>query len=178
MSKVVKKILKAVFGFIGFVYLVFAIFGIICLVKKNEYGYPQFDNKTLVVIEEDGNYYQSGDLVVLTKPSNNDVRVNDAVFFYDTEFKRNTLNVGTIISKDIVNENETTFHVNGFDFSSEFLIGKVADSVKYPVIGSILGVLTSKWGFFFLIIIPFFIMFMIELFAIYTEIKYGNKKKK
>jgi len=176
--KIVKKVLKFIFSFVGFVYLIFAIFAIVCLIKKNDYGYPQFDNKTLVVIENDGDYYKRGDLVVLTKPGNDEIKTNDAVFFYDAEFKRNTLNIGNIISKDIVNEKETTFHVKGFSFSSELLVGKVADSIKYPVIGTILGILTSKWGFFFLVIIPFFIMFMIELFAIYFEIRYGSKKKR
>ncbi len=172
-----KKVLKFIFSFVGFIYLVLAVFSIICLLKKNDYGYPQFNNKTLVVIEEDSNnYYKKGDLVVLVKPENKEVNINDAVFFYDTEFKKNTLNVGNVTSKDIINEDEVTYHVSGTSFSSDYLVGKVSGSVKYPFIGTILNLLISKWGFFFIIIIPFFIMFMIELFAIYTELKYGSKK--
>ncbi len=172
-----KKVFKLIFSFISCIYLICAVFAIVCLLKKNEFGYPQFNSKTLIVIEEDDNYYKKGDLVVLNKPSNSDVQINDAVFFYETEFKKNTLNIGTITGRDVINEKETTFHVNGTSFSSEFLVGKVSGSVKYPIIGSVLSLLTSKWGFFFIIIIPFFILFMIELFAIYTEIKYGSKKK-
>ena len=172
-----KKVLKFIFGFLSCIYLVFAVFAIICLLKRNEFGYPQFNTKTLIVIDEDDNYYKKGDLVVLNKPNNNDVKVNDAVFFYETEFKKNTLNIATITGMDVVNEKETTFHVNGTSFSSEFLVGKVSGSVKYSFIGSVLSLLTSKWGFFFIIILPFFILFMIELFAIYTELKYGSKKK-
>ena len=48
---------------------------------------------------------------------------------------------------------------------------------KLEEVGKILGILTSKWGFFFIIIIPFFIIFMVELFAIYSELRYGSKKK-
>ena len=172
-----KKIVKYVFGFVSFIYLLFAVFAIVCLLKKNDFGYPQFNSKTLVVMDENDGNYNKGDLVILNKPSNDDVLVNDMVFFYKTEFKQNTLNVGTVIGKEVVNDKETTFSVNGTKFSSEFLVGKVADSIRYPKIGSVLSFLTSKWGFFFVIIIPFFVLFMIELFAIYTELKYGNKKK-
>lgn len=172
-----KKVLKFIFGVFSCIYLVCAVFSIICLLKRNEFGYPQFNTKTLIVIEESDNYYKKGDLVIITKPNNNDVQINDAVFFYDTEFKKNTLNMATVNSKDVINEKETTYHVNGKSFSSEYLVGKVSGSVKYPFIGKILNLLTSKWGFFFIIIIPFFIMFMVEIFAIYTEIKYGSKKK-
>ena len=53
---------------------------------------------------------------------------------------------------------------------------KKDDATKYSTVGSILEVLLSKWGFFGIIIVPFFIMFMIELFARYPEIRYGKKK--
>lgn len=173
-----KKVLKIVFGFIGFVYLVVAIFAIVCLLKKNDFGYPQFGSKTLFVIEEDSKEtgFKKGDLIVLTKPNNDDVKLSDGVFFYDTEFKKNTINYGNITNREVINEKETTFTIGNKSFSSEFLVGKKDDSKKYSTVGSILSTLLSKWGFFLIIIVPFFIMFMIELFAIYTEIKYGKKK--
>ena len=172
-----KKVLSYIFSFLSFIYLVLAVFSTICLLKKNEYGYPQFNDKTLIVIDEKSSYFDSGDLIVLKKPNNNDVNINDPVFFYDTDFRKNTINIANVINKDVINENETTFYVNGKSFSSSSLIGKVTDSVKYPFIGKVLNVLTSRWGFFFIIIVPFFILFIIELFVIYTEIRYGSKKK-
>jgi hypothetical protein len=173
-----KKVLKFLFGFIGFVYFIVAIFSIICLLKKNDYGYPQFGNKVLFAVEEEipEVKYEKGDLVVLSKPKNSDVEIGDAVFFYDTEFSKNTLNLGNITSREVINDEETTFTVPGKSFSSEFLAGRVNDATKYKTIGGILNVLLSRWGFFLIIIVPFFVMFMIEIFAIYTELKYGNKK--
>ena len=173
-----KKVLKFILSIFSFLYLIVAVFAVVCLLKRNDFGYPQFNNKTLIVIDETDGYYEKGDLVILAKPDNKDVNTNDAVFFYETEFKKNTVGIGTITEKEIINENEVTYHVAGTSFSSDYLIGKVSGSVKYPFIGKILSVLTSKWGFFFVVIIPFFILFMIELFAIYTELKYGSKKKK
>ena len=172
-----KKVLKTIFGFIGFVYLVVAVFAIVCLLNKNKYGYPQFGNKTLFVVLEDSKElgYEKGDLVVLVKPKNEDVRVKDVVFFYDTEFKRNTINVGSVVKKELVNEEETTFYVANKAFSSEYLVGNANDSVRYKTIGGILDLLLSKWGFFLAIIVPFFIMFMVVIFRIYTEIKFGKK---
>ncbi len=174
-----KKIMKGIFGFIGVVYFIVAIFAIICLFKKNEFGYPQFGNKVLFSIEEDaGTFYKKGDLVVLTKPDNSEVKMNDAVFFYDTEFSRNTLDLGNITNIEVVNEKESTFTVGGKSFSSEFLAGRVVDSTRYKTIGGLFNIVMSKWGFFLIIIVPFFIMFMIEIFAIYTELRYGSKNTK
>ncbi len=173
-----KKVLKIVFGFIGFIYLIVAIFAIVCLLKKNDFGYPQFGSKTLFVVEEDSKEtgYKKGDLIVLTKPKNDEVKVKDGVFFYDTEYKKNTINYGNVTEREVINEEETTFTIGKKSFSSQYLVGKKDDGTKYSGIGSILSVLLSKWGFFGIIIVPFFIMFMIELFAIYTEVKYGKKK--
>ena len=175
-----KNFLKTIFGFIGFVYFVIAIFAIVCLLKKNEYGLPQFGNTTLVVVDSEamGGYYDKGDLVILNKPNNDDVKVNDAIFFYDTAFKRNTINVANVTSKDKINDEETTYHVKGTSFSSAYLVGKVDGSAKYPVLGSILNIFTSKWGFLFLVILPFFVLFMTEIVAIYDELKHGKKKNK
>lgn len=174
-----KNFLKTIFSFIGFVYLVIAVFAIVCLLKKNAYGLPQFGNTTLVVVDSEAmaGYYNKGDLVVLNKPNNDDVKVNDAVFFYETAFKKNTINVANVTSKEIVNDEEVTYHVKGTSFSSSYLVGKVDGSVKYPIIGSILSLFTSQWGFLFLVILPFFILFMIEIVAIYDELKHGDKKK-
>lgn len=173
-----KKVLKLIFSFIGVVYFLVAIFGIVCLLKKNDYGYPQFGKKILFAIEEElpEVNYEKGDLVILSKPNNDDVNINDAVFFYDTEFSKNTLNLGNIVSKEIINDQETTFSVTGKSFSSEYLAGKVDGATRYKTIGGILNVLLSRWGFFLIVIVPFFVMFMVEIFAIYTELKYGSKK--
>ena len=173
-----KKVMKIIMSFVGFVYFIVAIFAIICLLKKNDYGYPQFGKKVLFSVEEAMPEVKlnEGDLVILTKPNNSDVEIGDAVFFYDTEFSKNTLNLGNITAREVINEDETTFTVPGKSFSSEFLVGKVDGAAKYGTVGKILNVLLSRWGFFLIIILPFFIMFMIEIFAIYTELKYGNKK--
>ena len=173
-----KKGLKIVLGVVGVIYLAIAIVAIVCLLKKNSFGYPQFGDNTLFVVEEDskGTDFKKGDLVILTKPKNEDVKLEDKVFFYDTEFKKNTINFGKVNNREVINESEVTFTVAGKSFSSEYLVGKLDGSKKYSTIGSILNLLISKWGFFLIIIVPFFIIFMIELFAIYTEIKYGKKK--
>jgi len=172
-----KKVLRWIFSLIGVVYFIVAIFAIICLLKKNDYGYPQFGNKVLFAVDDviPGSNFEKGDLVILKKPKNEEVMINDTVFFYDTEFSKNTLNIGNISNREVINEKETTFSVPGKSFSSEFLVGKLNDATRYKTVGGIIDVLLSRWGFFLIIIVPFFVMFMIEIFAIYTEIKYGSK---
>ena len=67
-------------------------------------------------------------------------------------------------------------YISNKSFSSEYLVGSINSNTKYSGIGTFVNVLLSRWGFFGIVIVPFFIMFMIELFAIYTEVKYGKKK--
>ena len=174
-----KKILKIVFGFLGVVYLAVAVFAIVCLLSKNRFGYPQFGEKTLFVVEDDNTAlnYRKGDLVVLRKPKNEDIHEKDAIFFYDTDFNKNVIIIGKVTKAEVINENETTFYVTGKSFSSEYVVGKVDGSKTYHTVGSILNIILSKWGFFLIIIVAFFISFMVVLFEIYAEVKYGNRKK-
>ena len=172
-----KKVLRIIFSVIGFLYCAIAIFAILCLLNKNEYGYPQFGNKTyFVVLEDDKDLdYKKGDLIVLVKPKNNDVKEKEAVFFYDVQFKKNTINIGVVDKIEVINDKETTYHVGEKSFSSDYLVGTVNNSSRYGKIGGALDLILSKWGFFFSIIVPFFIMFLIVLFKIYIEIKFGMK---
>lgn len=176
-----KKVLKGLFSFFGLVYLVLAIFIIICLLNTNELGTIELGNNTLIIIDNDevSSSYKKNDLIVVPKVSNKDVNENDMIFFYEEHYGEVTVNLANVVSKYDVNEKETTFTVkDNYSFSGSKLIGRVNDSVKYTFVGGLISTLTSKWGFLFLIILPFFLIFLYELYAILREIKQALKEAK
>jgi hypothetical protein len=60
---------------------------------------------------------------------------------------------------------------NGETYSSEFVAG--VPTKKYEKIGGFLSIVESKWGFLFIVLIPVFLIFIYEVYALIIEIKYG-----
>ena len=70
-------------------------------------------------------------------------------------------------------DNAITFS-NGETYSDEFIIG-TGDKI-YPNLGTYLGVIESKWGFLFIILVPNFFLFVYQLYSLIVEIKYGKEE--
>lgn len=64
------------------------------------------------------------------------------------------------------------------DVSSQYVLGSAKDTTVIPVVGQILSVLESKWGFLFLIVFPSLIAFLYELTVVFSGIKEERKKAK
>ena len=59
--------------------------------------------------------------------------------------------------------------------SGEYVIGKQDTAKVYHGLGTVLGILTSKWGFLFLIILPTLFAIVYEIMMIIELVK-ENKK--
>ena len=171
------KVIGNIFRTIMFAYLIVCAFATFCLLKTNDKGVVEFGNTSLVVMENDVlDYYKKGDLVIVKYPDLNSINNGDAVLFYDTSFNKNTVTLAKIKDNKYINEKEHTFSykdANNEDkaFSSEYLIGKVNGSHKMSFFGSVLKTMTSRWGFLFLVILPFLIAFLVEAYLIIREFK-------
>ena len=111
-------------------------------------------------------------MIIVTKNPNKDVKKGDKVFFYMQEDDEITINIGNIVDKQNINENEATYTMNGdYSISSEYFIGKTDTSKVYHNVGSVLNVLESRIGFLFIIIFPILIFFIYEIFIVIQEIK-------
>ena len=63
--------------------------------------------------------------------------------------------------------------------SKEQIIGNQDVVSVYPVLGSVVQTLTSKWGYLLLIILPISILFCLEVYWLIQEIKQvGNHETK
>ena len=174
---IMMKVVGNIFRTILFAYLVICAFATFCLLKTNDKGVVQFGNTSLVVMDNDVlDYYKKGDLVIVKYPPLNSVNKGDTVLFYDTSFNKNIVTLAKVTDNKYINENEHTFLYKNVDnedkaFSSEYLIGKVNGNNKIVFVGSVLKTMTSRWGFLFLVILPFLIVFMYEVYVIIKEFK-------
>ena len=169
-----KKILKIIGIIFIVIYCVISITLTICLLNYNDYNITVLGDKTLIIVKDDGLLpsYKKGDLVVVRKNPNYEVKAGDKIFFYDKEEEQVTVNLGTVLSKKNITKTETTYTMNGdYPISSEYLIGKTETSKVYHGLGSVLSVLESRFGFLFLIIFPILILFIYEVFIVIKEVK-------
>lgn len=163
------------------VYLLIAIGLTICLLNYNDYKITVLGDKSLLIVEDDALNpdYQKGDLVVVKKNINDDIKINDKVFFYNQYEGKVVVNLNTVTKTEKITDTETTYTMdNKYDVSSEYVIGKTETAKVYNNVGNILKVLQSKWGFLIIIILPISILFIYEIYEIIMEIKHPSTKGK
>ncbi len=173
--KVVKKIFKIVFVLAFFI---FAVGMSVLILNVNDYGVTQFGDISLIIIPEDisSNNYEKGDLALVKQKSLEDINVGDEVFIYQIEDDKSvSIDVGHV--GDVHIDANALALENGVAYSSKFIAGSVEDdSDVYANIGSFLSVLQSRWIFFFAIVVPCFLIFIYQIYALIIEIKYGDQK--
>lgn len=173
-----KKVLKVLFGMIITVYVVCAVFLTACLLSYNDYKISVIGNKSLIIVENDElePEYKEGSLLIVTKNENDDIKVNDEIFFYNTYQNQVIVSNSNVLSKQKITDEETTFKIEGnYEISSEYVIGKADTTTVLENVGSFLGFLESKWGFLLVIIFPISLIFVYEVYAIIREIKEPRK---
>lgn len=175
--------MKRVFKFFGVclvvVYLFIAVGLTICLLNYNDYKITVINDNSLLIVEDDSlkPNYNKGDLLVIKKNANDDIHVNDKIFFYNQYEGMVVVNESVVTKTQKISDTETTFTVdNKYDVSSEYVIGKEDTTKVYNNFGKVLGLLESKWGFLLIIILPISLLFIYEIYAVIMEIK--NPKRK
>lgn len=176
-----KKILKILFGFFVTLYLVVAVFLTVCLLSFNDYKISVIGNKSLVILDDNTlePEYKKGSLLVIEKNKNDDIKVNDEIFFYNTYKSQVVVNKSRVDKTQKITDNETTFTVNKkYEISSEYVIGKTDTTKVIENVGSVLGFLESKWGFLIVIVFPLSLLFVYEIYAVIKEIRYPDEEYK
>lgn len=171
--------MKRVIGNIIFViYAIIAVFVTVCLLSYNDYKVSEFGNNSLIIIDNNSLEpdFSAGDLVIANKEDK--IEVGDKVFFYNTYGRDMEITLGEVTEMEEVSAKETTYTMNDqLTLSSEYVIGSAKTATKIGVVGGILSVLESKWGFLFLIVFPSLIAFMYEIYIIVAEIRDSKKEK-
>lgn len=167
-----KNILKVILGIIGVCYLAVIIVVTACLLCYNDYKVTEMLGYSFIIIDENSEKYNDGDLVLFRHGEMDKVEQNDEIFFYEVTNGIPSIHYGTVTEVLTIDEDERTFTINdNHDISSDSLIGKTETARVYPQIGKILSILESRFGFLILIILPTLLLFLYELYRVMIEIK-------
>jgi len=174
--KVLNKIKNIFVGFLVVVFSLFALIMTLLLLNYNKYGITEFGSTSLVIISEEisNKNYQKGDLVLVEKTRYDIINVGDEIFAYSVN-SQGEANVEVGIVGEKYDSEKAISYENGASFSEDYVIGKATKT--YHNLGSYLSIIESKWGFLFIVLVPGFMIFLYELYALIVEIKYGDEEE-
>lgn len=163
------------------IWIVVAIFTTICLLSFNKYRVSEFGKYSLFSVDSDilEPEFSEGSLLITKKTNHKHINPGDNIFYYDSESSEAVVNVGTVVHKEEVTSTEATLTMqNDNKISMSYVLGKEDTVTSIPVLGTILSILESKWGYMFFIIFPTILIVVYEIYAIVVEVKKsGNSKK-
>jgi hypothetical protein len=120
--------------------------------------------------------YKKGDLVIVEGKRVENIKIGDEIFVYRLESSGAvTIDVGITGDTLIEGDKRAISLENGADYTEEFIIGKATK--VYSKLGGYLSIIESTVGFLFMIIIPSFLIFIYQLYALIIEIKYGKDEE-
>ena len=173
---------KKVFGSIGrfllylfeFLIIIYVIVITTFLLFRNKYGYTEIGNTTFVPLQIDTAEYikdgKEGNLLVVKKTSN--LNEGDLIYYYTTEEERYIVKSDYI--KSVFNGDGNKLYTlndeSGSTVVSNRVLGKYAN--QYAGFGTIFGLLTSKFGFLFLVLLPIMCIFIYQLYSLIMVLKY------
>lgn len=171
--KIVKKIL---IGIVTVIFFAFAVGMTVLLLakEKNDYGVSQFGDTSLIIIENEvsSDNYKKGDLVIVKNYKVDKLVEGDEIFTYHVDDESNvTIDIGKV--KYIHDGEDAITLENGTTYHMDFVAGK-AEKV-YNTIGKILSIIESQWGFLIIVLVPSFLIFISQIYALVVEIKYGKE---
>ena len=169
--KVFKIIKTVIISILILLFLGFTIFLTILVFNNNKYGLSQFDETTILVIKKSfaSENYKKGDLVIVESKPIKDYKIGEDVFTYHLDGQGGVnINFGRI--GQVHEQDKAITYENGETYSEEFIMG--VGTKKYEKIGTYYGIIMSKWGFLFIILIPNFFIFVYQLYTLIIEIKF------
>ncbi len=175
------KIVKTIFSILIIPYVVVALFTTVCLMNYNKYGITEFENRSLIIVENNSlePTFKKGNLLIVKKNDNlESIKPGDSIFFYNNYNDEVSVSLSNVLKRTKVNNKEYTYTIDGnYDVSSTFYIGSVNDTIVYPFLGTLLDVFTSKIGYLLIFVLPILCFFLYEIYAVIKEIKDYKEEK-
>ena len=174
--------MKKVLGTILFVvYAIIAITVTVLLLSYNEYNNSQLGGYTVYIVKDDSlePQYKQGSILLIKSTTDKNVQVGDDLFLYrvlnSQEYE--------VVYKTLTEKAQQGRHVvykigEDESYASDYFIGKGSDTIVINGWGYVLGLLESRWGYLFCVVIVSLLLFLQEVFELVMEIRYGGGKKK
>lgn len=170
-----KKVLGTIFLVI---YSIIAIAVTILLLSYNEYMCSEVNGYTVYIVRDETLEpdFVKGDLLLVKKTDPEKLEIGDKLFLYqnisDSEYR---VRYGTL-TEQFGYGARTIYNIdNEYQFDSTYLMGSDEGLIVYHKWGTVLSILTSRWGYLFCIVIVTLLLFLEELYELFMEIKYGDE---
>ena len=160
---------KVLYGVLG-LYIVIAIIITIGLLNYNEHNLTELGGKVYIKAKDDLGSYHKGDLLVIKNRDN--YQALDNVFYCALVDGASVCEV-TYGKIDSMMSSFPT--IDGEEVSTKLIIGVDKDVRAYPVLGSILNLLESRFGYLLIVVLPILLAFVYIVNSIIREVQ---KKKK
>ena len=173
--KILQAIKKILLVALGVAYFTFALIMTLLLLNFNDYGVTQFGDTSLVILSErvSSDEFKKGDLVIVENVDVRDLKVGETIFTYSIDGKGVAhIEIGKV--GEIYPDERAVSFENGDTFSQEFVAG--VNVKTYHNLGLFLSIIESQWGFLFLVLVPCFLLFIYQVYALIVEIKYGAEE--
>ena len=160
------------------VFVIIAVLTTTCMLSKNDYNVMQFGNKIWLLANKEMEDYPNNSLLIIKEDQRN-VKLNDEVFYYYENNDNNSVKYGKITA---INNNSYT--IEGEEIEKNMIISSKENASKISVLGPIISILTSRYGYLLLIILPILAAFIYQVALIIKELNKEpeetkkNKKKK
>lgn len=169
---------KVISNLIFIIYLIIAIFVTVCLLSYNDYKVTEFGETSLVIVSDKKMQpdYNKGDLVIVEKLD--EIEAGEKVLYYDTYNQQIKVKIATIEEVEEVSESQINYTIDDGEhkISSEYVLGPVSTASVMPNVGTILGIVESKWGFLFLIVLPALLAFVNQAMVVAAGIREAKKE--
>lgn len=174
--------MRKVLGTILFVvYAIIAITVTVLLLSYNEYNNSQLGGYTVYIVKDDSlePQYKQGSILLIKSTTDKNVQVGDDLFLYRVLNSKEY----EVVYKTLTEKAQQGRHVvykigEDESYASDYFIGKGSDTIVINGWGYVLGLLESRWGYLFCVVIVSLLLFLQEVFELVMEIRYGGGKKK
>jgi len=161
---------KIIIGTLFTIYLLFTLMITVFLMKYNSFNVIEFKDILIVSMNKTSLKYHRGSLLIINKANIDEIKENDEVFYYTADQHKVLIAKDKIVSIENVNDSEKTVSLaNSKKYSKDYIIGKVSDMVKIPLLGYLLMALTSKIGYLFFILLPILSFFFIQIYLLFRK---------
>jgi hypothetical protein len=176
--KVVKDTLK---GILLTIWIVIAIASTICLLFLNEHRVSEFGDTSMFVVDNKSisKYgFNKYDMVFVSKQPEDTYKKGDLVFFYyNNRDIGSYVNLAEITSIDVLKNTQDNYYFGDVVVSYGNIIGAANGAMKLGGIGFIYNIISSRWGFLFLIILPTIYLVVYEIYRIVVVVKREYQKE-
>ena len=160
--------MKKVLGSILFViYAIIAITVTVLLLSYNDYNNSQLGGYTVYLVKDDSlePKYKQGSILFIKSTSDKNVQVGDEMLLYKVINSQEYSVVVESLQEKTQQGSHIVYNVGKEqNYAYDYFIGKTSDTIVVEGWGYILGLLESKWGYLFCVVVVSLLLFLQEVF--------------